>query len=56
MHQRDEKKYNQYYGNPFKKSRLGLRELVAADGTTPAVFRHLHRTIGTFFSLTPYQF
>jgi len=56
MHQRDEEKNDQYYGNPLKKSGLGLREFVATDGTPLAVFRHLHRTIGTFFSLTPYQF
>ena len=55
MHQRDEEKNDQYYGNPHKKSGLGLREFVTADGTTLAVFRHIHRTIGAFFSLTPYQ-
>lgn len=56
MHQGDQKEYDQNDGNPHKKSRLGFREFVTADGTTLAVFRHLHRTIGAFFSLTPYQF
>jgi len=56
MHQGYKKEYNQYDGNPLENSGFGLREFVAADGTTQATFRHIYRTIGTLFFLTPDQF
>ena len=53
MHQGDEEEDDQYYGNPLEETRfdLSLGEFIAADGAAHAVFGHLHRTVGTFFSL-----
>jgi hypothetical protein len=52
-----QEKYDQYDSDPLEESRfdLGLGKFIAADGTAPAVFGHLRRTIGTFSSFAADQ-
>jgi hypothetical protein len=56
-YQGDQEQYDQYDGDPLEESRFdpGLGEFIAADGTAPAVFGHLRRTIGTFSSFAADQ-